>query len=139
MFSQFPNQNFQFPNGGNDPSFLNNQFGPQNFPSASDLRPTRDNTTHDDSDMAASASSSAVVVLQPPPHHHEFRHEPYSYGYSVDSPESGDIKSAQEEKDSQGVVRGSYSLVQPDGRVRVVSYVADALHGFRADVKYLPA
>lgn len=65
--------------------------------------------------------------------------EPYSYGYSVDSPESGDIKSAQEEKDSQGVVRGSYSLVQPDGRVRVVSYVADALHGFRADVKYLPA
>ena len=45
---------------------------------------------------------------------------------------TGDVKSAAETRDG-GVVKGSYSLVQPDGVLRTVNYVADPVHGFQVD------
>jgi len=57
----------------------------------------------------------------------------YSYNYGVADGLTGDQKSAHESRDG-GVVKGSYSLVQPDGVLRTVNYVADPIHGFQAQV-----
>ncbi|KAI1289709.1 Exostosin-1 [Halotydeus destructor] len=60
---------------------------------------------------------------------------PYSYSYTakVGHYEDGLI-AAEESGDGNGSVKGSYSLMDPDGRMRMVSYVADAM-GYRATVK----
>ncbi|CAG7815495.1 unnamed protein product [Allacma fusca] len=57
----------------------------------------------------------------------------YQYGYGVNDHYTGDIKSATESRDGD-LTRGSYSLVQPDGVLRTVNYVADPYHGFQAVV-----
>lgn len=59
----------------------------------------------------------------------------YHFDYIVSDPHTGDHKSQWEVKE-KGVVRGAYSLVEPDGTTRVVEYIADE-HGFRAVVKKL--
>ncbi|KAL4710427.1 hypothetical protein ACJJTC_008829 [Scirpophaga incertulas] len=61
-------------------------------------------------------------------------HPRYSYEYSVNDPHTGDIKQQKEERDGE-VVKGQYSLVEPDGSVRTVEYVADWETGFHADVR----
>lgn len=55
----------------------------------------------------------------------------YSYNYGVHDPATGDIKQQSEERDGD-VVRGQYSLVEPDGTVRTVDYTADPVNGFNA-------
>ncbi|KAK3908857.1 Cuticle protein 19 [Frankliniella fusca] len=60
--------------------------------------------------------------------------EPYAFDYSVRDPSTGDTKSQWESR-VDGVVRGMYSLLQPDGSLRSVSYTADNQNGFRAVVK----
>jgi len=62
-----------------------------------------------------------------------YAHPKYSYSYGVKDALTGDQKSATETRDG-GVVKGSYSLVQPDGVLRTVNYVADPVHGFQAQV-----
>ncbi|CAG9772504.1 unnamed protein product [Ceutorhynchus assimilis] len=62
----------------------------------------------------------------------------YAYEYGVSDPHTGDHKSQWETKDKEGTVRGSYSLLEPDGSTRIVDYVADE-HGFRAVVKKVGA
>nr|CAD7571809.1 unnamed protein product [Timema californicum] len=57
----------------------------------------------------------------------------YSYKYGVNDPHTGDIKSQSEHRDGD-VVKGQYSLVEPDGSVRVVDYSADDHSGFNAVV-----
>jgi len=57
----------------------------------------------------------------------------YSYSYGVKDALTGDQKSAHETRDG-GVVKGSYSLVQPDGVLRTVNYVAGPHTGFQAEV-----
>jgi hypothetical protein len=57
----------------------------------------------------------------------------YSYSYGVKDALTGDSKSAHETRDGD-VVKGSYSLVQPDGVLRTVHYTADPVHGFQAEV-----
>jgi len=57
----------------------------------------------------------------------------YSYAYGVKDALTGDHKEAHETRDG-GVVKGSYSLLQPDGVYRTVNYVADPVHGFQAEV-----
>lgn len=52
----------------------------------------------------------------------------------MNSPHTHDNK-AQWETRHGDVVKGSYSLVEPDGSLRVVDYSADAKHGFNAVVK----
>jgi len=58
----------------------------------------------------------------------------YSFGYSVQDAETGDAKSQVESRDGD-VVRGRYSLVEPDGAVRTVHYTADSVNGFNAVVE----
>lgn len=57
----------------------------------------------------------------------------YSYKYGVHDPATGDIKQQSEERTGD-VVRGQYSLVEPDGTVRTVDYTADPVNGFNAVV-----
>jgi len=57
----------------------------------------------------------------------------YAYKYGVSDPTTGDYKTAEESL-SNGVVQGQYSLAEPDGTVRTVSYTADDVNGFVAQV-----
>lgn len=59
----------------------------------------------------------------------------YHFKYAVHDPVTGDEKSHNEVSDGHGTVKGTYSLVEPDGSIRVVEYTADDVHGFRAEVK----
>ncbi|KAJ9590344.1 hypothetical protein L9F63_027817, partial [Diploptera punctata] len=61
-------------------------------------------------------------------------HPKYAFDYSVQDPHTGDAKSQWETRDGD-VVRGEYSVVEPDGTVRVVEYTADDKNGFQAVVK----
>ncbi|CAH0724278.1 unnamed protein product, partial [Brenthis ino] len=58
----------------------------------------------------------------------------YAFEYAVRDPHTGDNKAQWEKRDGD-VVRGAYSLVEPDGSVRVVEYRADDKTGFNAVVK----
>lgn len=60
-------------------------------------------------------------------------HPRYAFEYGVDDPHTGDRKHQYEERDGE-VVKGQYSLVEPDGSVRVVDYTADWDNGFHATV-----
>uniref|UniRef100_A0A1I8MJD9 Uncharacterized protein n=1 Tax=Musca domestica TaxID=7370 RepID=A0A1I8MJD9_MUSDO len=60
-------------------------------------------------------------------------HPRYAFEYGVNDPTTGDIKHQREERDGD-VVRGEYSLVEPDGNVRTVKYYADWETGFHAEV-----
>ncbi|XP_044752869.1 uncharacterized protein LOC123312484 [Coccinella septempunctata] len=57
----------------------------------------------------------------------------YRFKYGVEDEKTGDRKTQYEVREN-GVVKGSYSLVEPDGSIRTVEYVADPIHGFRAVV-----
>jgi hypothetical protein len=67
-------------------------------------------------------------------HHGDtYSHPKYSFNYGVQDGLTGDVKSQSEVRDG-GVVKGQYSLVEPDGSVRTVDYTADDVHGFNAVV-----
>ncbi|KAM3962362.1 cuticular protein RR-2 motif 79 [Aphomia sociella] len=86
--------------------------------------------------QAAHIATSPVAVKNV---HTEFlenydAHPRYAFEYSVNDPHTGDVKQQKEERDGE-VVKGQYSLVEPDGSVRTVDYVADWETGFHADVR----
>ncbi|GAB0096222.1 hypothetical protein DMENIID0001_117040 [Sergentomyia squamirostris] len=58
----------------------------------------------------------------------------YSYKYGVDDHHTGDHKSAWESRLGDHV-KGEYTLREPDGTKRIVSYSADPKEGFVAHVK----
>lgn len=58
----------------------------------------------------------------------------YSFSYGVTDHHTGDSK-AQEETLVDGVIHGSYSLTEPDGTIRKVTYTADKVNGFNAVVE----
>ncbi|XP_026760445.1 larval cuticle protein A2B-like [Galleria mellonella] len=60
----------------------------------------------------------------------------YGFNYAVNDPLTGDNKAQTELRDGD-VVKGSYSVAEPDGTLRVVDYSADAVSGFNAVVKRL--
>ncbi|CAH1390810.1 unnamed protein product [Nezara viridula] len=60
-------------------------------------------------------------------------HPRYSFNYGVKDTHTGDIKQQTEERDGD-VVKGQYSLVEPDGSTRTVDYQADDHNGFNAVV-----
>lgn len=60
-------------------------------------------------------------------------HPQYSFQYGVHDSHTGDIKQQHETRDGD-VVKGQYSLVEPDGSVRTVDYTADHHNGFNAVV-----
>ncbi|XP_034946006.1 larval cuticle protein A1A-like isoform X2 [Chelonus insularis] len=88
-----------------------------------------------------STPSAAVAVAHPPTTLVRTEsydpHPQYSYGYSVADGLTGDNK-AQHETRNGDVVQGSYSLVEPDGTRRTVSYAADSINGFNAVVRKNP-
>ncbi|XP_050361914.1 cuticle protein-like [Nymphalis io] len=60
-----------------------------------------------------------------------------SFSYDVADPNTGDYKS-QVETRVGGIVKGQYSLVDPDGTKRTVDYTADDVNGFNAVVRKDP-
>ncbi|KAJ6643956.1 Cuticle protein 19 [Pseudolycoriella hygida] len=61
-------------------------------------------------------------------------HPAYAFSYGVKDLHTGDVKSQWESRDD-GVVKGHYSVLEPDGSIRSVDYTADAKNGFKAVVK----
>ncbi|XP_011495041.1 PREDICTED: uncharacterized protein LOC105359968 [Ceratosolen solmsi marchali] len=59
-------------------------------------------------------------------------HPKYEFSYSIEDHETGDFHSQKESRDGSNV-SGEYSMMEPGGNVRVVSYKADQ-DGFRAVV-----
>ena len=57
----------------------------------------------------------------------------YSFIYKVNDQITGDSKSQHEFRNGDSV-RGSYSLIEPDGSRRIVDYQADSTNGFNAIV-----
>ena len=62
-------------------------------------------------------------------------HPQYQVGYAVADALSGDSKAREETRDGD-LVTGSYTVADPDGRIRTVTYTADSVHGFQARVTY---
>ncbi|XP_039479390.1 uncharacterized protein LOC120443982 [Drosophila santomea] len=84
--------------------------------------------------------SDSVVVSSVLRQHQEpevFPPASYSFNYAVNDESTGDIKEHSETRDGY-VVRGFYSLVDPDGYKRTVTYTADDVHGFNAVVNRVP-
>ncbi|CAG9771548.1 unnamed protein product [Ceutorhynchus assimilis] len=82
-------------------------------------------------------------LLEHQPQHHVEHHQipvdyysppKYSFKYGVNDFHTGDIKSQQETRDGD-VVKGEYSVVEPDGSIRTVEYSADKHTGFTAVVR----
>lgn len=84
-------------------------------------------------DAAAAGKEAAAAAAETGAAHGPPRS--YHYQYAVHDPTTGDVKSQNEVGDGLGTVRGTYSLVEPDGSTRVVEYTADDEHGFQAEVK----
>lgn len=64
-------------------------------------------------------------------------HPQYTFAYNIQDSLTGDSKSQQETRDGE-VVKGSYSVVEPDGNLRTVIYTADPVNGFNAVVQRGP-
>lgn len=70
------------------------------------------------------------------PEHHEdyYAYPKYKFEYGVKDPHTGDHKSQWEVRDGD-VVKGGYTVDEPDGTTRVVQYTSDKHNGFNAVVK----
>lgn len=77
--------------------------------------------------IAVAHAPVAHVVAEP------VAHPAYAFKYGVHDAHTGDVKSQSEHRDGD-VVKGEYSVVEPDGSVRTVNYVADWETGFHATV-----
>ena len=96
--------------------------------------------------LASTALVASVLADSPPsygapppsyapaPTYKEEAH-PYQYSYAVADDYSKSIFNAQEASKA-GVVTGSYSVHLPDGRIQTVTYTADHVNGYVADVSY---
>ncbi|CAH2089338.1 unnamed protein product [Euphydryas editha] len=62
----------------------------------------------------------------------------YAFNYAISDPLTKDNKAQWEERDGDQF-NGAYSLLGPDGNLRIVEYSADDLNGFSAIVKTLAA
>lgn len=60
-------------------------------------------------------------------------HPKYSFNYGVEDHHTGDVKSQHEYRDGD-VLKGAYTVHDPDGTVRTVEYTADKDNGFNAVV-----
>ncbi|KAE8573284.1 cuticle protein 19-like [Halyomorpha halys] len=58
----------------------------------------------------------------------------YKFDYSVHDPHTHDVKKQEETREGD-VVKGYYSLHEPDGTERIVHYTADKKNGFNAVVE----
>ncbi|KAL0266555.1 UNVERIFIED_CONTAM: hypothetical protein PYX00_009065 [Menopon gallinae] len=67
-------------------------------------------------------------------HFDHYAYPKYGFDYGVHDAHTGDVKQQHEIRDGD-VVKGQYSLLEPDGTTRVVEYTADDHNGFNAVVK----
>ncbi|XP_047097565.1 cuticle protein 8 [Schistocerca piceifrons] len=81
--------------------------------------------------VAYAAPVAKAVVAEP------VAYPKYEFNYGVHDAHTGDIKQQSEARDGD-VVKGSYSLVEPDGSTRTVEYQADDHNGFNAVVHRTP-
>ncbi|KAL4704254.1 hypothetical protein ACJJTC_016272 [Scirpophaga incertulas] len=87
--------------------------------------------------LTASSRADGVGGLVYAPGHASadyYAYPRYAFEYAVKDPHTGDNKAQWEKRDGD-VVKGAYSLVEPDGSLRVVEYYADDKSGFNAVVK----
>ncbi|KAM7354734.1 cuticular protein 23B [Cochliomyia hominivorax] len=112
-----------------------------------------DHKSYDDSSSASPYNPSATATYQTAGtfnykndyNKNEYNYNPvvyyppakYDYSYSVNDVTTGDIKSHSESRDGY-YVRGVYSLVDPDGFKRTVTYTVDNVNGFNAIVNREP-
>lgn len=93
--------------------------------------------------VPVAAAAAAKVVASPVaakvvPVQVQFQADPsYAFAYRVQDQITGDSKS-QEETRLGDVVKGRYSLIEPDGTRRTVDYTADPANGFNAYVQKSP-
>nr|AWX65380.1 cuticle protein 8 [Nilaparvata lugens] len=91
--------------------------------------------------VAVMAVACAAVEYHAPViayHHAEPEHyapAKYSFEYAVKDEHTGDIKSQHEVREGDSV-KGYYTLVQPDGKKRIVEYTSEHKDGFNAIVHY---
>lgn len=78
---------------------------------------------------------TVVPAVAPEPAIVETIDPSYRFGYSVTDTKTGDAKAREEVRDGD-LVTGSYTVADPDGRIRKVTYTADAVNGFQAVVTY---
>lgn len=84
--------------------------------------------------VAAPVAAAAPVVAPVAKVDYADAYPQYQYAYSIQDVLTGDSKS-QEETREGGVVKGRYSLIDPDGSRRTVNYYADPLNGFNAVIQ----
>ncbi|KAJ8966382.1 hypothetical protein NQ317_007764, partial [Molorchus minor] len=86
--------------------------------------------------LAAPVLSHGYVSPSLSSGHHEdyYAHPKYQFSYGVQDGHTGDYKSQHEERDGD-VVKGSYTVAEPDGTIRTVHYTADDHNGFNAVVE----
>ncbi|XP_059478529.1 cuticle protein 7-like [Neocloeon triangulifer] len=72
----------------------------------------------------ASAKTSYDFVAKPD----------YKFGYGVEDSKTGNKQTHHESRDGD-MVRGEYTVLEPDGSMRIVQYTADPRNGFQAVVK----
>ncbi|CAH1104982.1 unnamed protein product [Psylliodes chrysocephalus] len=83
------------------------------------------------------AHAAPIAIAAHAPAHHEtvdyFAYPKYEFNYGVADGHTGDHKSQKESRDGD-VVKGSYTVAEPDGTLRTVHYTADDHNGFNAIV-----
>lgn len=90
--------------------------------------------------VAAAAAAAPVVAAAAPvaavPPQLDFTdsYPQYQFAYTVRDSLTGDAKDQEEVRDGD-VVKGRYSLIEPDGSRRTVNYYADDVNGFNAVVQ----
>jgi len=90
-----------------------------------------------DEEPEASRGEPAIALPDPPAMDKSaMPYMPYNIGYGVDDEESGNRYSMREDNDGQEVT-GEYSVLLPDGRTQVVSFRADPVNGYTAEVTYV--
>ncbi|CAH1284482.1 unnamed protein product [Diabrotica balteata] len=82
---------------------------------------------------AAPTIVKAAPVIKAAPAVDYVAYPKYQFNYGVADGHTGDQKSQSEIRDGD-VVKGQYSVVEPDGIVRTVQYTADDHNGFNAVV-----
>lgn len=83
------------------------------------------------------AGDEVVVQYEKPVADDQYAPAKYDFNYGVHDEHTGDIKSQTETRDGD-VVQGSYSVIDPDGFKRTVTYTADEHNGFKAVVNREP-
>uniref|UniRef100_A0A1B6H7R7 Cuticle protein 7 n=1 Tax=Homalodisca liturata TaxID=320908 RepID=A0A1B6H7R7_9HEMI len=81
-----------------------------------------------------SGTPGILTYYQTFPTRNENNEVVYEYRYSVDDQRSGVVNDQWEQRIGQ-FVKGRYSLLEPSGKVRTVSYEVDGSRGFVAVVK----